>query len=1053
MADGSETLLEAGSSVDDVERAESEPMPVPVELAPGTRIDRYEVLERLGAGGMGVVYAATDTVLGRRIALKLVRPDRARGSDDATRLLREAQALASLSHPNVVTIHDVGAVGDELFIAMELVDGCNLATWASRASHDVRRTLEVLCAAGRGLAAAHAAGIIHRDFKPENVLIGDDGVVRVTDFGVARLVEGEATTERALAITLTRPGMLVGTPAYMAPEQLDGGRITAAADQFAFCVTAYELVYGLRPFRAESIAECRAAIARQRLATPPRSVRVPRGVHAAIARGLAIDPAARHASMEVLLRLLEPRTRRLRLVAGVGVAGAIAAIVMLGRTPDPVDHAGADEIIIERARAALEIDPTAAIAQLAALDPGSDRWRDARLIAADAASRGVAHVLRGDGPAELLAFSDDSTRLAAYEMAGGRVRIWDLTTATDRVLHVGDALIDVELAGDDVVGLGRDGTVWRWDARTGARALVRTITIEPPVTFASIAPGARWIVLFDRTRQLQLVELEGGQRALGEYRFAVWSPDARALFAYDRTRRRVDRIDLETGGVSLVADELAQLIALATDGSSVWSIVHDRDSAKRHQSPWRMIMSLTTRTTWRVPTPIDQLVVLQPGTLATSAMRTAATDGPPEHNLMITDGGDVAVPLRGATHARPIAASRDGTLASADLDGTIRIWRRPRVVRRHGDGASTASHALLTPRTLVMTRLGPILEVHDLATRALQHLAVTEFPPDVPAPRTLRGARVTQVGERRFSEQTRGPTTEVTSLVASANRRRMATLDDASHAVFWDLDAGKGRRIADHVVHIAISPDGTRMATARDDRVLELWDLATFAPTRLGELSASAIAFGPGNQLVACTLDGSSFVFAPDREPDRAIAGGDVQRAIAFSPDGQTLVLGGDSSAITVLHLASGVTHRLPGHAAPVTRIVMAPDGRRFVSASTDGMIRVWNAGMTGFADGTAIALRGHTDAIASIELGPDDTLVSASADKTARIWDLRSGKSRALVGHSDRVLYAGHLSTTRVVVVDRLRQIAEYPDDLPYDGLLLRAWLASMTNVMPAER
>jgi hypothetical protein len=210
----------------------------------------------------------------------------------------------------------------------------------------------------------------------------------------------------------------------------------------------------------------------------------------------------------------------------------------------------------------------------------------------------------------------------------------------------------------------------------------------------------------------------------------------------------------------------------------VWGIVHDRDSAKRHESPWRMIMSLTTRTTWRVPTPIDQLVVLQPGTLATSAMRTAATDGPPEHNLIITDGGDVAVPLRGATHARPIAASRDGTPRPRSRRHDPDL-RRPRVLRRwrwreHG------RHAPLTPRALVMTRLGPILG--STIPRRARCTCGDRVSTEVPAPRTptvrgsCRSANVASASRREVPPP-RSPRLSHPRIAAAWRR-------STSHAVF-----------------------------------------------------------------------------------------------------------------------------------------------------------------------------------------------------------------------------------------------------------------------------
>src|SRR3954469_19947733 len=209
----------------------------------------------LGRGGMGVVLSAYDPLLDRRVALKLLRPGAFPGvseQEGRARLQREAQAMARLAHPNVVAVHDVGTVGEQLFIAMEYVDGQTLTAWRSSAERDWRAIVLMYLGAGSGLQAAHAAGMVHRDFKPDNVLIGSDGRPRVGDFGlvsVTRASEGAATTEAGT----TRHGAIMGTPGYMSPEQVRGEPSDAQSDQFSFCVALYEALYGQRPFAAEDL--------------------------------------------------------------------------------------------------------------------------------------------------------------------------------------------------------------------------------------------------------------------------------------------------------------------------------------------------------------------------------------------------------------------------------------------------------------------------------------------------------------------------------------------------------------------------------------------------------------------------------------------------------------------------------------------------------------------------------------------------------------------------------------------------------------------------------
>lgn len=295
------------------------------------RLGRFVLLERLGQGGMGVVYSAYDPELDRRVALKLLhsRSDRDTGRA-RRRLVREARTLARLSHPNVVPVHDVGVLGEQVFLVMEFVVGQTLGSWLAREARPWRDVLAVYLQAGRGLAAAHGLGIVHRDFKPDNALIGEDGRVRVVDFGLARAGLHAQPPQRADgdAVDLTLGGV-AGTPAYMAPEQFAGVEVGPAADQFSFCVALYQGFYGQRPFAGQTWPELEASVRAGTVREPPRDRRVPGRVHAALSRGLAPRAADRHQSMSALLAELDrdpARTHRRWLVtlAFAGLAGVSA---------------------------------------------------------------------------------------------------------------------------------------------------------------------------------------------------------------------------------------------------------------------------------------------------------------------------------------------------------------------------------------------------------------------------------------------------------------------------------------------------------------------------------------------------------------------------------------------------------------------------------------------------------------------------------------------------------------------------------------------------------
>jgi tRNA A-37 threonylcarbamoyl transferase component Bud32 len=330
-------------------------------LAPGARVGRYVVKRLIGRGAMGTVYAASDPHLDRSVALKLLRAgalsDVARNRTRA-RLLREAQAMARLSHPEVITVFDVGAHGNELFVAMEYVEGETLRRWCAAQPRSCAEILAVYERAGSGLAAAHEAGLVHRDFKPDNVLVGRDGRVRVTDFGLARSVDrheaatapqaGDVTSSDGVVLTttLTRAGTLVGTPAYMAPEQLRAGTADARSDVFSFCVTLYEALYGERPFAGRTVALLQAAIEQGAVRGTPLLTRVPTGIRAVLLRGLRAAPDERWGSMRALLEALRrasggPLRQRLTVaVAGVG----LAVLVVVGMVTRSAPGVGRSEI-------------------------------------------------------------------------------------------------------------------------------------------------------------------------------------------------------------------------------------------------------------------------------------------------------------------------------------------------------------------------------------------------------------------------------------------------------------------------------------------------------------------------------------------------------------------------------------------------------------------------------------------------------------------------------------------------------------------------------------
>lgn len=306
--------IAAAARIPDTQQASVMPAGAPggldVSLTIGELVGRYQVVGFLGAGAMGVVYAAHDPRLDRRVALKLLRAPLVHGDPNRSagqRLLREAQALARVADPNVVSVFDAGEHHDQFFVTMELVEGITLTEWLAQPGRSWSEVVDAFAQAGRGLIAAHSAGVLHRDFKPDNVLVSNEGRVRVTDFGLARFVGTEdspesrrvARGEGGQAVSLTATGTVLGTPAYMAPEQRRGEPATPATDQYSFCVALYEALHGCLPPPESSRAEARPAPT----GSAPKTV--PPWLTLALERGLEGDPGQRHPSMDALVRQLD----------------------------------------------------------------------------------------------------------------------------------------------------------------------------------------------------------------------------------------------------------------------------------------------------------------------------------------------------------------------------------------------------------------------------------------------------------------------------------------------------------------------------------------------------------------------------------------------------------------------------------------------------------------------------------------------------------------------------------------------------------------------------
>lgn len=338
-SDSRQNLLPAVTLDDDVFSGQAVNVSISERAYIPAQVGRFPILRRLGAGGMGAVYAAYDELLDRKVALKVMHTSRGGSVGRRQRTLVEARALARLTHANIPMVYEVGEAEGQVYISMEYIDGATLADWLAEAPRSWQDILSMYVQAGAGLAAAHQAGIVHRDFKPDNVLVGRDGRPRVVDFGLARLggqsshqvplpsslsgrqvqqqpapmqedspPSGSPQPQRTLSADssldrLTVAGSVSGTPGYMSPEQYAGGDVDPLSDQFSFCAALYEALFGYLPFAGETLEELAKSV-QGPARTPPPGTRVPVEVQSALLRGLSPAPQQRFANMSDLLAAL-----------------------------------------------------------------------------------------------------------------------------------------------------------------------------------------------------------------------------------------------------------------------------------------------------------------------------------------------------------------------------------------------------------------------------------------------------------------------------------------------------------------------------------------------------------------------------------------------------------------------------------------------------------------------------------------------------------------------------------------------------------------------------
>jgi WD40 repeat protein/tRNA A-37 threonylcarbamoyl transferase component Bud32 len=994
----------------------------------------YEILGELGRGGMGVVYQARHTKLGRLVALKMILIAEHAGPEERARFQTEAEAVARLQHPNIVQIYEVGEQDGRPFFSLEFCAGGSLEKKLGGVPLPPREAARLAETLARAMHAAHEAGVVHRDLKPANVLLAKDGTPKITDFGLAKKL-GE--------VGQTATGAVMGTPSYMAPEQAGGksADIGPLADVYALGAILYECLTGRPPFKAATALDTILQVVSDE-PVPPRQLqsRTPRDLETICLKCLRKEPKRRYASALALAEDLrrfqagEPiqarpvgrveRTvkwgRRNPVVAGLlavvmlAVAGGVTGIYWKYRDTQQalreVQEQLADNSVLLAEAAWQNNDMLGARVQLERVpsDPPLRRWEWQFLRRK---LEGDIFTLRGHAePVKAVAFSPDGTRLATGggdpNEAGlpGEVRLWDARTGKPLLVFGGQmpGVNGMAFSPDGVrlATAGTDGVIRLWDARTGD--MLKTFSgHSKPVRAVTFSPDGMRLAsaCADGTARLWDARTGAQLRALRHKTLMVDAPVADVSFSPDGTRLatacadRTARLwDGETG---------AQLRALRHP-AAVIGVSFSPDGAR-----------LATASSDNMARVWDARTGTELHVLRGHTDRVLGVSFSPDGTRLATAGRDYVARVWDARTGSPllvlkghtlwvvcVAFSPDGaSLASASWDSTARVWDLRNdnsilTLKGHRGGLTGVSFSRDDGRLATIATDGTV-QLRDARTgdsllalkepRALgpglalspdgSRIATTNAVDQTARVWDARtGEQVLQVGQAidpplKPPPGIRAPVW-IPGLSFSPDGTRLAVARgwDAT-AELWNVKGGirllevrqrpesddKTWELAVHM-HVAFSPDGKRLATAKG-RGVQVWDTSTGRPLLgfkvSGDAPVSALAFSPNGARLATAAGRAAHLwnartgdrlveFQGHREVEGQAAG---VTSLAFSPDGTRLATGGADKTARVWNTRTGNTLlELKGHAGAVTGVAFSPDGRRLATVSSDGTARLWLA-------------------------------------------------------------------------------------------------------------